>query len=78
MVRPAKVTASASGRSPLPWHSGQGTLRDEPQRPLAHPLALGVGEHVHDVLAGAPELPVVAVVDAVALGLDRGPTAARR
>ena len=25
--RPAKVTASASGRSPLPWQSGQGTLR---------------------------------------------------
>jgi hypothetical protein len=24
--RPAKVTASASGRSRLPWHSGQGML----------------------------------------------------
>ena len=27
MECPATVTASASGRSPLPWHSGQGTLR---------------------------------------------------
>jgi hypothetical protein len=49
---------------------GAGSVLDEPQRPLAHPLALGVGEDVHHVLAGAPERAVVAVVDAVALGLD--------
>ena len=35
---------------------GAGHAPHEPQRPVAHPLALGVGEHVHDVLAGAPEL----------------------
>ncbi|GDY68070.1 hypothetical protein SAV14893_074630 [Streptomyces avermitilis] len=27
MEWPAKVTASATGRRPLPWHTGQGTLR---------------------------------------------------
>ncbi len=27
MVRPAKVTAKASRRSPVPWHSGQGPER---------------------------------------------------
>ncbi len=43
----------------------------EPQRPLAHPVALGVGEHVHEVGTSAPELAVVAVVDAVALRLDQ-------
>ena len=26
MFRPANVTASASGRSPEPWHTGQSTL----------------------------------------------------
>jgi hypothetical protein len=26
MLWPAKVTASASGRSPVPWHTGQGTV----------------------------------------------------
>ncbi len=27
MDRPAKVTASESGRSPLPWQAGHGVLR---------------------------------------------------
>jgi hypothetical protein len=49
---------------------GAGHTPDEPERPFAHLLALGVGEDVHDVLAGAPELALVAVVDAVLLRLD--------
>src|SRR5690606_3586738 len=48
-----------------------GHAPDEAHRPVAHPLALGVGEHVHDVLAGAPEFPVVAVVDAAGFGRDQ-------
>lgn len=49
---------------------GAGHTPDEPERPFVHLLALGVGEDVHDVLAGAPELALVAVVDAVLLRLD--------
>lgn len=49
---------------------GAGHTPDEPERPFAHLLALGVGEDVHDVLAGAPELALVSVVDAVLLRLD--------
>lgn len=49
---------------------GAGHTPDEPERPFAHPLALGVGEDVHDVLACAPERSPVAVVDAALLRLD--------
>ena len=50
---------------------GARRVLDETEGTLAHPLALGVGQDVHDVLASAPELPVVAVVDPIALGLDQ-------
>lgn len=58
------------GPQPAAVTGGAGHTPDEPERPFAHPFALGVGEDVHDVLAGAPELALVAVVDAVLLRLD--------
>ena len=42
----------------------------EAQRLIAHLLALGICQHVHDVLACAPKLAVITVVNTVRLGLD--------
>ena len=55
MSRPAKVTASASGRSRLPPHSGHVDGVDELQHPPAHRRALRVGQGVQDVALGAGE-----------------------
>ena len=62
MLRPAKVTASASGRSPEPSQTGHSTLSTNLQHPTAHHRALRVGQRVPDVALGAGERAVVVVV----------------
>ena len=56
MERPANGHRERLRPQPAAVAVRAGHAPHEPQRPVAHPLALGVGQHVHDVLAGAPEL----------------------
>src|SRR5664280_46555 len=50
---------------------GTRNAANETHRPIAHLLALGVSENVHDVFARTPERSVVAIVGTAWLRLDQ-------